>query len=104
MAWLLHPDDFESLKARLPAASPGVPTTLLEVLTGVELRPSARIERGHIEDTDHPELGMPTFAEFGTRQAELFEARMREWHQAMTLVKTMLAPPLNRVAPGRQPG
>jgi hypothetical protein len=87
MAWLLHPDDFDAFKRSLP---PPLPSSAATSLFAVDLRSSTLVERGHIADSEHPELGMPTFAEFGTRQAQLFETQMREWDQAMTLVKKLL--------------
>jgi hypothetical protein len=85
VAWLLNPDDYDALLAdlcqvKLPRAGLGA----------IEVRKHWAIERGHIADSDHPEIGYVTFAEFGERYAKVMEAERVEFEKAMLVLgKTM---------------
>jgi hypothetical protein len=85
MAWLLHPDDFAALKGGI-AAITRQSHAGLRVNGSIEVQPFMAIERGHIVDSEHPELGMPTFEEFGQRYGEVLE---RERLEFSTTIRTL---------------
>ena len=87
MAWLLNPDDYDDLLAdlcqvKLPRAGLGV----------IEIRRDLEVERGHIKNTDHPEIGCVTFAEFGKRYAKVMESERVEFDKALAVLKKYMQP------------
>jgi hypothetical protein len=88
MAWLLHPDDYAALVGPLSYVS-GLPHV---GLGATEIRSDATIERGHIADTDHPELGKPTFAEFSLRYAKVLKDERRAFAKAVVELEKVMRP------------
>ena len=89
MAWLFHPDDLESLKASIPRCPESGTLGRLRAGCGVEVRASSKVERGHIEDTDHPELGAPTFSEFGKRYVAVMERKEIHFNEAVAMFEKL---------------
>jgi len=87
MAWLFHPTDYAALESNLcqikfPRAGLGAQ----------EIAASTSVELGHIIDTDHPELGKPTFAEFGVLYANVMKEERRTFGELMKTLEGMSVP------------
>lgn len=88
MAWLLHPDDFAKIKEKF-GSSMGLP---LGIAYTVDVVVGATIKRGHIFDSDHPEIGMPTFAEFPERYRKALDDDRRKFDESAAKLMRFMNP------------
>lgn len=88
MAWLFNPADL----ARFPHAAQSRDMPKFLPAGAIEVRADSEVERGHIRDTDHPEIGCVTFAEFGSAYAKVLEDERKAFNKTVALLGEFLAP------------
>jgi hypothetical protein len=88
MAWLIHPDDL----ARFPLAAQSIDMPKFHPPGAIEVRRNFVVRPGHIVDTDHPEFGAPTFAEFGVLYSKAMDRELAEFRATVKKVQSMMPP------------